>query len=338
MLKTILKYKKTSLFSATFVTGASFFSINQQSTPEKHIEAERKLFEKYVKTTKFEQKFIKLYNGYEINTIISQPETKKPPLVLVHGWGSGLALWSKNLDDLSEHYQVYALDLLGFGRSSRPKFIGKTPEDAKDFWLNSFDEWRKEVGLEKFTLLGHSLGGFLTCSYALEKPQHLEKLILAAPIGIAPWKIQLETPFRKFLASLIWGPLQITPQSLLRGMGPFGYNFWSNIGERARYRELDKEGWEYLYHNQVGLKSGDHAFMKLLTKEGFGYPLFDKLKMMKVPTRIIFGEQDYVRPDIGPSAIAQIPVKSDFVVIRDIGHHMYFLKNKEFLNSIIGFQ
>ena len=78
-------------------------------------------------------------------------------------------------------------------------------------------------------------------------------------------------------------------------MGPFGYKFWSNVGEKIRYRELDKEGWEYLYHNQVGGKSGDHAFMKLLTKEGFGYPLFDKLKTLKVPTRIIFGETGKVQ-------------------------------------------
>jgi pimeloyl-ACP methyl ester carboxylesterase len=64
-----------------------------------------------------------LKSGHEINTIVSKPDSPKPPLVLIHGWcdiflfllkrGSGLALWSKNFDDLSEHYQVYAIDLLG---------------------------------------------------------------------------------------------------------------------------------------------------------------------------------------------------------------------------------
>jgi pimeloyl-ACP methyl ester carboxylesterase len=42
--------------------------------------------------------------------------------------GSGLALWNKNIDGLSEHYDIYCFDLLGFGRSSRPAFKGQTPE------------------------------------------------------------------------------------------------------------------------------------------------------------------------------------------------------------------
>jgi pimeloyl-ACP methyl ester carboxylesterase len=39
-----------------------------------------------------------------------------------------LALWNKNIDGLSEHYDIYCFDLLGFGRSSRPAFKGQTPE------------------------------------------------------------------------------------------------------------------------------------------------------------------------------------------------------------------
>ena len=46
----------------------------------------------------------------------------KLPLVMLHGMGAGIGMWVLNLDSISQERRVYALDLLGFGRSSRPKF------------------------------------------------------------------------------------------------------------------------------------------------------------------------------------------------------------------------
>lgn len=49
---------------------------------------------------------------------------------------------------------VYALDMIGFGRSSRPKVQFKTPEQAEDFFLDHFEAWREAMHLDRFTLLG----------------------------------------------------------------------------------------------------------------------------------------------------------------------------------------
>lgn len=98
---------------------------------------------------------------------LSQP---KPPLVLLHGFGGGVALWAQNLDYLSSTGPVYALDLLGFGRSSRPQF--KTdPEGAEEQFVAALDEWREKVGLDEMVLLGHNLGGYLSAAYTLKYPQ-----------------------------------------------------------------------------------------------------------------------------------------------------------------------
>ena len=93
------------------------------------------------------------------------PSARAVPLVMVHGFGGGLGLWAMNVEDLAKHHTVYTFDLLGFGRSSRPHFSVEA-DVAEEEFVESIESWRKELGLEKFILLGHSLGGFLSCSYA----------------------------------------------------------------------------------------------------------------------------------------------------------------------------
>lgn len=104
-------------------------------------------------------------------------QAAKTPLVMVHGFGGGIGLWIRNLDALSQSRPVYAFDLLGFGRSSRPSF----PSDAslaEEQFISSIEQWRQSLGLERMILLGHSLGGYLATSYTIQYPErYLIKLI-----------------------------------------------------------------------------------------------------------------------------------------------------------------
>jgi hypothetical protein len=59
-----------------------------------------------------------------------------------------------NIKELARHYKVYALDMIGFGRSSRPKRRFKTPEQSEDFFLGYFEAWRQALKLDRFTLIG----------------------------------------------------------------------------------------------------------------------------------------------------------------------------------------
>ena len=105
-----------------------------------------------------------------IRCLVMEPQqpslTDKLPLVLVHGFGCGIVQFYKNLDHLHSDRRLYALDLPGFARSTRVPF----PEEAKDVeaaFVSALERWREGVGLERFILLGHSLGGFLSLSYAM---------------------------------------------------------------------------------------------------------------------------------------------------------------------------
>jgi abhydrolase domain-containing protein 5 len=102
--------------------------------------------------------------------IFNQDKSEKTPILLVHGLCASLGLWALNIDALAEDRTVYAIDLMGFGRSSRPKF-SSDPHEAEMQHVEAIEAWRKEMGLEKFILLGHSMGGFLSASYALKYPE-----------------------------------------------------------------------------------------------------------------------------------------------------------------------
>lgn len=128
-------------------------------------------------------------NEYSIERVGEQVEDD---LVLLHGYGAGLGFFYKNFEALTRQkgWKLYALDMLGMGNSSRPPFAvtskdkeGKIDE-AEAWFIDALEEWRKIRKIDKFTLVGHSLGGYLSVAYALKYPGHLKKLILVSPVGV----------------------------------------------------------------------------------------------------------------------------------------------------------
>ena len=102
-------------------------------------------------------------------------------------------MFYKNYDGLSaalSNYRILAIDLLGMGLSSRPPFnishklnTEEKINAAEDFFVEALEEWREQRGIKKMTLLGHSLGGYLSVAYTLKYPSRIERLILVSPVG-----------------------------------------------------------------------------------------------------------------------------------------------------------
>lgn len=125
-------------------------------------------------------------------------------LVIIHGYGAGLGFFYKNFEPLSraKGWHLYALDMLGMGRSSRPPFKlqSKTRQEqiteAEAWFIDSLEEWRVKKKINKMTLVGHSMGGYMAVAYALKYPGRLNKLILASPVGIPedPYAVNADMP------------------------------------------------------------------------------------------------------------------------------------------------
>ena len=137
-------------------------------------------------------------------SVVRPEESVDNNLVMLHGYGAGLGFFYKNFEGLSRrpNWKLYALDMLGMGRSSRPSFKihAKEREDkikeAESWFVDALEEWRIKRGIDKMTLLGHSLGGYMAVAYALKYPGHLNKLILASPVGIPedPYAVSEDLP------------------------------------------------------------------------------------------------------------------------------------------------
>jgi len=98
---------------------------------------------------------------------------------------NGLA-YMKMLKDLKDKYEVHSIDLPGMGLSSRdmPSEEISSNQLAIDYFVNAIESYRKVSGLDRFTLVGHSFGGFMGANYAMKHPEYLNNLVLLSPLGV----------------------------------------------------------------------------------------------------------------------------------------------------------
>ena len=107
-----------------------------------------------------------------------------PAIVCMPGYAAGAAFFYRNLKGLSEHARVHLVDWLGTGCSGRPPFRCRSREAAEAWFVESLERWRQETGVESMVLVGHSLGGYLSTTYAQRYPDRVQHLVLVNPAGM----------------------------------------------------------------------------------------------------------------------------------------------------------
>lgn len=158
-----------------------------------------------------------------------------PPLLIVHGFAGGLGMFVQNMESLAQYYTVYCIDLIGFGRSSRPNFSGTTPEEAENFFIEPLEKWIFAMDLDNIILMGHSLGAFLVAILALKNPKRISRLILVDPFGMSqkPKSFKLNIGFKILTSVNLISP---SPLSILRGLGPLGPVVFKKLRQDLVYK------------------------------------------------------------------------------------------------------
>ncbi|KAK3086338.1 hypothetical protein FSP39_017047 [Pinctada imbricata] len=296
-------------------------------------QAELKILQTFIKKA-FDTKYVNLPKSQHriwTLTVNESGATNKVPLVLVHGMGGGIGLWAQNIDTLSANRPLYAFDLLGFGRSSRPRF-SCTPEVAELEFVESIEEWRNEMKLDKMVLVGHSLGAYVASSYSLKYPERVKHLVLADPWGFpekpAPEHRRPIPIWIRAIATLI---KPFNPLAVLRAAGPWGpglvKRFRPDLQNKFSHMLDDDTIFDYIYHCNAQTPSGESAFKTLNTSFGWAKnPMVNRIEQVdqRIPITFIYGSKSWVDNATGYQ-IKHVRSESfvDVAVVRGAGHHVY---------------
>ncbi|XP_063919060.1 (Lyso)-N-acylphosphatidylethanolamine lipase-like isoform X2 [Zophobas morio] len=279
----------------------------------------------------------------KIWTISMNTESKNTPLVLLHGFGAGVGFWCLNLDSLAANRPVYAIDILGFGRSSRPDFSCDSLEAEQEF-VESIEQWRKEVKLDQFILLGHSMGGYLATSYTISYPKQVKHLILADPWGFVERPSDFNPPlWLKTLGIVLYPFTAFNPLATVRAAGPFGpwiiRKMRSDISNKyAGHLENHEIISDYIYQCNSQKPTGETAFHRMI--KGFGWaknPMLNRIHKLdnRVPITLMNGSNTWMDRSVGKK-LKELR-KSSYVrleVISQAGHHVH-ADNPDSFNELV---
>jgi pimeloyl-ACP methyl ester carboxylesterase len=224
------------------------------------------------------------------------------PLLFLHGAG-GIPLWEGALPLLARTFHVYAPLLPGFGRSTGLEQL----DDQLDLVLHGFDV-AEALGLERPTILGESMGGWIAAEMAALRPKEVGRLALAAPIGLWRDEAPVADIFGMTTPELV--PYLFYDQSCVAAQRMLGVSaLFSTKDDRS------EEQIEFL----LGLLRGFRTVAKFL----FPIPesgLEKRLPRITAPTLVLWGKQDrLVAPRYGAIFAERIP-RARLETIDDAGH------------------
>src|SRR5690606_8188268 len=255
------------------------------------------------------------------------------PLIIVHGGGSHASEWVNIMKPLAEHFHLYVVDRPGHGLSDPFNYQSVAYKKIAVEFLRSFAD---VLGLEKFHLMGNSMGGYYSLAFSMAHPEKINKLLLiGAPAGLNRWV----PPMLRILG--LTGINQLITKTVAR---PSIANL-KMVHKKLLVADIKNLSDEYLSHglhngllpgNMMGFTS---MLENVLSLKGWRSELYlgDKLHSLEVPVRFIWGTQDvFEKPDTGMAKASAI-ADYKFAVVKDAGHCPWLDQPEECARLIISF-
>jgi len=233
------------------------------------------------------------------------------PLVLVHGYLAGAEIWSQQLDFFKTRFEVLAPNLPGFGDSAHLT----APETIVGFAMRVLDELRAQ-GIERFHLLGHSMGGMIVQAMAALSPERIGSLVCygTGPVGVLPDRFE----------TIEMSRTRLKDEGLERTVKRIAAT-WFRKGETAT---------GYPACVKLGLKASMQAALASLSawETWDGRPGMAKIK---ADTLVVWGDRDRSYGWSQPEALWRGIRNSSLAVVPGCAHNVHMEKS-ELFNSIIG--
>jgi len=263
-----------------------------------------------------------------------------PPVVLLHGWGASWYLWKDTMLALAgAGFSAYAPDHIGCGHSDKPRLC-YTPHDYAVYLEGLLAALR----LDNINLVGHSLGGHIALSYALQHPDRVSRLVLVGP-AYSPLRQAVRTRAQMMLAVAglpLLGELalRLMPAGVMRRLmnQPWG---GFHRPDRLPADFLDRMVADYL-QNASPLVCNTIRYLVIFSLPGLSRfrgdaDLLPYLGKLNVPTLVIWGQRDaLLNPSSYPLLAARIPGAMAHP-IADAGHTPPMEAPLEFQRTLLDF-
>ncbi len=228
------------------------------------------------------------------------------PLLLISGLGYGLWQWHKMIPRLSEHFRVIAFDNRGAGQTDKPPGPYNVQMLAADT-AGLLDA----LGMETCIVVGHSMGGFVAQELALSYPHRVSKLVLASTNFGGPNHIPVTPEAMAVLMDQSGDPVErVRRGAAVAFKRGFDQSHPEVVEEITRYRlssPVPPEAYQAQMAVGLGLFDKDKCFEP-------------RLKDVKVPTFILFGDSDRVTPPGNADLLAKAIPNSTVHMLPDVGH------------------
>jgi pimeloyl-ACP methyl ester carboxylesterase len=246
------------------------------------------------------------------------------PLLLIHGYGAGSWVWEKQMDILSRNYKVYALDIIGYGFSDRPR-IEYTPETYIHFLRDFMDG----LGIERAALIGNSMGGGIAWAMAALFPKRVKRLIL---IDCVPPDVLNQVRNESFRTLAVIKDIPFLPYLVIASRSKRSVKAVLQeclFDRRLITPTLLNRQWEL-----IRFKGSTWVLYSTLKHAKDTSKMGDYLSLINHPTLLIWGERDLVFPPSVGESLHQAIKGSKLHIIKRSGH-IPMWETPEEVNQII---
>ena len=240
-------------------------------------------------------------------------EGKGFPLVLVHGFLGSSKMWKPQIDFFKYHFRVITPDLPGFGRSNKAKSHNSIQSIA-----NLLLDCLEEKKIDKFHLLGHSMGGMIVQEMAKKSGGKISKLVCysTGPRGEMPGRFETVDQSRENIKK---NGLEVTAKNIAQT--------WFVLGEKAKYFDLCIEAGK-----QTSIEAADNALIAIKNWDGV-----KNLQDIKNNTLIIWGDKDKSYNLEQVQTLEKNISDSNLVIFKGCAHNVHLEQPDQFNHTIKDF-